>query len=98
ATRILLPALLPSILGGALLVFAAAIAEYGIPAMLGIQAHVIVAAVDIANLTSQYPVDRPLAAALSVLLLAITIAALVLARTFVAATSHRSGRSASNVT
>lgn len=96
--RIVLPSLLPSILGGALLVFAAAIAEYGTPAILGVQARFIVTAVDIANLTSQHPVDRPLAAALSVVLLAMTMAALVAARALVAATSHQGARSGSSVT
>jgi len=80
AFRIMLPLMLPSTLAGALLVFAAGMSEYGAPATLAIQAHFFATSVNIGNLTSQYPTNRPLAAALSVILMISTFAAVMIAR------------------
>jgi iron(III) transport system permease protein len=91
-SRILLPLILPATLAGALLVFAAAMAEYGAPAALAIQAHFFATSVNIGNLTSQYPTNRPLAASLSVVLMMATFLAVVLARKAISGGRY-SGRS-----
>ena len=79
-TRVVLPLMLPATLAGALLVFASSMAEYGAPATLAIQAHFLATSVNIGNLTSQYPTNRPVAAALSIVLLVCTLSALLLSR------------------
>lgn len=93
-TRIVLPLMLPATLAGALLVFGASMAEYGAPATLAIQARFFSTSVYIGNLTSQFPTNRTVAAALSVVLMAATLVALLGSRAL-AGRGRYSGRAVS---
>jgi iron(III) transport system permease protein len=95
-TRIIVPLMLPATFAGSLLVFAAGMAEYGAPASLAIQAHFFVTTVNIGNLTAQHPVNRPVAAALSVILLACTLLALLISRRLTGRADY-SGRATAQV-
>jgi iron(III) transport system permease protein len=88
ARRVIIPLMLPSTFAGALLVFAASVAEYGAPATLAIQAHFFTTSVNIGNLTSQHPTNRPAAAALSLTLLACTLLTLLISRRFTTRTRN----------
>lgn len=77
--RITLPLVLPSILTGALLAFVSAIALFGSQAILGIPGRVYTLPTRVYQVLG-YPPDYALASALSMLLVALTIAALALQR------------------
>lgn len=73
--RITLPLATPAVAASLLLVFALSIEEYGTPAALGAQSgfHVLVTGID--NRVSDWPIDLPGAAILSLVLVALSIAA-----------------------
>ena len=77
--RVTLPLVLPSILTGALLAFVSAIALFGSQAILGIPGRVYTLPTRVYQVLG-YPPDYGLASALSMLLVALTIAALALQR------------------
>ena len=73
--HITLPLLLPALAGSALLAFTLAIDEYGIPAALGARAGVTLMTVGIEQKLSDWPIDLPGAALLSLLLSLMALAA-----------------------
>ncbi len=77
--RVTLPLVLPSILTGALLAFVTAIALFGSQAILGIPGRVYTLPTRVYQVLG-YPPDYGLASALSMLLVALTVAALALQR------------------
>lgn len=76
--RVVLPLALPAIAGSMLLVFTAAIEEYGVPAALGAQANVYVLTTAIERRISDWPIDLSGAALLSLCLAALALAAYLL--------------------
>jgi iron(III) transport system permease protein len=70
---ITLPLLRPAILNAGLLVFLDAISNFGVPAVLGPRANLPLLPAEIHALVTSWPVDLPLAAGLSSLLLVIAI-------------------------
>ena len=77
--RITLPLALPSILTGALLAFVTAIALFGSQAILGIPGRVYTLPTRVYQILG-YPPDYPLASALSMTLVALTVVALMIQR------------------
>lgn len=77
--RITLPLVMPSILTGALLAFVTAIALFGSQAILGIPGRVYTLPTRVYQVLG-YPPDYPLASALSMVLVGLTVAALLLQR------------------
>jgi iron(III) transport system permease protein len=73
--HILLPLLLPAIMNSGVLVFVDAISNFGVPAALGTRANLPLLPAEIHSLVTSWPVNLPLATALS-LLLCVTAAAL----------------------
>lgn len=78
--RITLPLSAPGLAASLLLVFAAAIEEYGAPAALGRRAGYEVLVTGIDTRVSDWPIDLPGAAALSLLLVALSLAAFLVQR------------------
>ncbi len=70
---ILIPLLLPAILNAGILVFLEAIANFGVPAILGPRANLPLLPAEIYHLVTSWPIDFPLATALSGLLCVIAI-------------------------
>ena len=73
--HITLPLLLPALAGSVLLVFTLAIDEYGVPAALGARAGITLMTVGIEQKLSDWPIDLPGAAMLSLLLSLVALAA-----------------------
>lgn len=78
--QILLPLLAPAILNSGILVFLDAISNFGVPAVLGPRANLPLLPAEIYAYATSWPVDLPLATALSVLLCLGAIALLSLGR------------------
>lgn len=76
AATIVIPLLMPALLGSFWLAFLDAISAYGPPAMLGIPARIVVIATEIWNLF-QYPPKYELGSALALLLLVVTAVVLL---------------------
>lgn len=66
--RILLPLLLPAILNSGILVFLDALSNFGVPAVLGSRANLPLLPAEIFHLITSWPINFPLATALSSLL------------------------------
>ncbi len=69
ACTIVLPLLLPAILNAGLLVFLDALSNFGVPAILGPRSNILLLPAEIYYLVTTWPVNLPLATALSSLLL-----------------------------
>jgi len=76
--RITLPLLRPALLNAGLLVFLDAISNFGVPAVLGPRANLPLLPAEIHALVTSWPVDLPLASALSSLLLIVAIMGVLL--------------------
>ena len=74
--RIVVPMLRPSILAGLLLVFAEVVSDFGIAATIGQQAGFPLMTLEIYNFVSSWPINYPLAAAMSSFLVLSMAAAL----------------------
>lgn len=72
AWRVTLPLMLPAILGSALFLFTSMMGAFAIPTILGANARFYVATTAIYALFQSYPPNYPLAAALGIILIAIT--------------------------
>jgi len=83
-TRVTLPLAMPAIAASLLLAFTLAIEEYGVPAALGPQAGVNVLTTAIERRLSDWPIDLPGAAVLSLLLVAIALTAYAIQRAWMA--------------
>lgn len=77
---ILFPLLLPAILNSGLLVFLEALSNFGVPAVLGSRANLPLLPAEIFYLITSWPIDFPLAAALSSLLCLLALIALFTSR------------------
>lgn len=75
-----LPLALPAILAGLLLAFTLAIEEYGVPAALGTRVGATVLTVGIEQRLADWPIDLTSASLLSLLLVALALAAYVIQR------------------
>ncbi len=87
--RITLPLSAPGLAASLLLVFAAAIEEYGTPAALGRRAGFDVLVTGIDTRVGDWPIDLPGAATLSLLLVALSLAAFLLQRWILARRSYQ---------
>ncbi|MDM9627329.1 iron ABC transporter permease [Rhizobium sp. S152] len=87
--RITLPLSAPGLVASLMLVFAAAIEEYGTPAALGRRAgfQVLVTGIDLR--ISDWPIDLPGAAILSILLVALSLVAFLLQRWILSRRSYQ---------
>ena len=85
-----LPLVSYAILSGALLTFILAVGLFGVPAVIGMPAQIYVLATKIFQLLEFYPSNYQVAAALSVMLMGLTIAAIWLQRYLVGRRSHTS--------
>jgi iron(III) transport system permease protein len=72
------PLLLPAILNTGLLVFLDALSNFGVPAILGARANLPLLPAEIYFLVTSWPVDLPLATALSTLLLLAAVGAMLI--------------------
>ncbi len=81
---ILLPLLLPAILNAGILVFLEAIANFGVPAIMGPRANLPLLPAEIYHLVTSWPLDFPLATALSGLLCVIAILLVSISRRILA--------------
>ncbi|MBV8085413.1 MAG: iron ABC transporter permease [Chloroflexi bacterium] len=70
--RITLPLLAPACVSGGLIVLVASLEEFGVAATLGRQANIWVITTEIQRLITTFPSDAPLAATLSLALVAVT--------------------------
>lgn len=68
ALKVLLPLLLPALLNSGVLVFLDALSNFGVPAILGTRANLPLLPAEIFRLVTSWPVNLPLATALSSLL------------------------------
>jgi len=89
AGRIVLPLLLPAILNSGVLVFLDALSNFGVPAVLGTRANLPLLPAEIYHLITSWPIDFPLATALSSLLCLFAIAAVFTTRRL---TRHATGK------
>lgn len=85
-----LPLVSYAIMSGALLTFILAVGLFGVPAVIGVPAQIYVLATKIFQLLQFYPSNYQVAAALSVLLMALTIGAVWLQRCMVGRHAHTS--------
>ncbi|MFW8183478.1 ABC transporter permease [Klebsiella pneumoniae] len=81
--HVTLPMLSPALAAGMLLAFTLAIEEFGVPAVLGSRAGVVMLTVGIEKKLADWPVDLPGAALLSLLLMAVALFAWWLQRRLV---------------
>lgn len=81
--HVTLPMLLPALAAGVLLAFTLAIEEYGVPAALGSRAGVVMLTTGIEQRLADWPIDLPGSSLLSVLLVAVALAAFALQRKLV---------------
>ncbi|MFA6288849.1 MAG: ABC transporter permease subunit [Opitutaceae bacterium] len=79
-THILLPLLLPALVNSGVLVFVDAMSNFGVPAALGPRANLPLLPAEIHALATSWPVNLPLATALSLLLCAMAAALFQLGR------------------
>ena len=86
--RITLPLALPAIGGALLLVFAATIEEFGTPAVLGAQSGFEVLTTAIDHRVSDWPIDLPGAASLSIILVVLALTAFLGQRRLIAGHSY----------
>ncbi|MCC5841746.1 MAG: iron ABC transporter permease [Opitutales bacterium] len=80
ARRVLFPLLLPGILNSGLLVFLEALSNFGVPAVLGTRSNLPLLPAEIFYLVTSWPVDLPLATALSSLLCLFALVSLYTSR------------------
>jgi len=76
--HVTLPLLRPAVLNAGLLVFLDAISNFGVPAVLGPRANLPLLPAEIHALVTSWPVDLPLAAGLSSLLLVVALVSVML--------------------
>ncbi|TVQ51918.1 MAG: iron ABC transporter permease, partial [Phycisphaerales bacterium] len=89
---ILLPLLRPALLNAGLLVFLDAISNFGVPAIMGPRANLPLLPAEIYALVTSWPVDFPLATALSSLLLFVAILTLLINQRLLRRSQQSSGR------
>ena len=85
-----LPLVSYAILSGGLLTFILAVGLFGVPAVIGMPSQIYVLATKIFQLLEFYPSNYQVAAALSVMLMVLTVAAVWLQRTIVGRRTHTS--------
>lgn len=78
AWRITIPLLLPAILNSGLLVFLESVSNFGVPAILGPRANLPLLPSEIYQLATSWPIDFPLAMALSTLLMVTALIAVAI--------------------
>lgn len=78
--RITLPLSFPGLAASLLMVFALTVEEYGTPATLGRQSHLLVLVTGIEERFAEWPIDLPGAAVMSLVLMALALAAFLLQR------------------
>ncbi len=84
--HIFLPLLLPAVLNSGVLVFVDALSNFGVPTTLGTRAHLPLLPAEIYALVTSWPVNLPLATALSLLLCVVATALFQLTRTLLRTT------------
>lgn len=89
--KIMLPLIAPAVLNSGILVFLDAISNFGVPAVMGPRSNLPLLPAEIYSYATSWPVDLPLATALSVLLCAGAVALLSLGRALLS--RHPIGRS-----
>lgn len=94
---ITLPLLLPTLLNAGIIVFLDAISNFGVPAIMGPRSNLPLLPAEIYQLVSSWPLDFPLATALSVLLCVAALALISLGRLLLAGHSM-GGTRASQIT
>ena len=87
---ITIPLLLPALLNSGIIVFLDAISNFGVPAIMGPRSNLPLLPAEIYQLVTSWPLDLPLATALSVLLCIAALALISLGRQLLA--SHSLGR------
>ena len=95
---ILLPLMLPALANAALIVFLDAISNFGVPAVLGPRSGVLLLPAEIYYRVTSWPVDLPLATALSSILMLIAAVGLLLNRAITTRTRSAAGRQATTQT
>jgi len=75
AWTVTVPLLLPALLNSGLLVFLESVSNFGVPAILGPRANLPLLPSEIYQLATSWPIDFPLATALSTLLMVVALAA-----------------------
>lgn len=88
-----LPLLLPALLNTGLLVFLEAMSNFGVPATLGSRANLPLLPAEIYYLVTTWPVDLPLATALSTVLLFVAVISLMTSKRLLRRFQQVSGRS-----
>lgn len=88
AIRITMPLMLPAVLGAALFAFVSALGAFAIPTVLGRQTELRVVTYEVYLLVSGFPTDYPLAAALGVVLVAISAVAVTVANKILRSRTH----------
>ncbi len=89
---VVLPLLRPALLNSGLLVFLDALSNFGVPAILGPRANLPLLPAEIHSLVTSWPVDFPLATALSSLLVLLSVKCLLVSRRLLAAHPEASAR------
>lgn len=82
-----LPLLLPALLNSGLLVFLESVSNFGVPAILGPRANLPLLPSEIYQLATSWPIDFPLATALSTLLMITALAAVAIQQRVLARSS-----------
>lgn len=90
---VIIPLLLPAILNTGLLVFLDALSNFGVPAILGPRANLPLLPAEIYYLVTSWPVDLPLATALSTLLLVVAVGSLLINQRLLRRFQTTTGRS-----
>lgn len=93
---VLLPLLLPALANAALIVFLDAISNFGVPAVLGPRSGVLLLPAEIYYRVTSWPVDLPLATALSTILMLLATIGLLVNRAVTAQTRSGASRHASD--
>ena len=91
---ILIPLLLPAILNTGLLVFLDALSNFGVPAVLGTRANLALLPAEIYHLLTSWPVDVPVATALSSLLCLLALLSLRISAALTRGSGSAGGRAA----
>ncbi len=89
---VVIPLLLPAILNAGLLVFLDALSNFGVPAILGPRSNILLLPAEIYYLVTSWPVNLPLATALSSLLLLMALLGVGFNRVVLRQTFTRGGR------
>lgn len=87
AWSVTIPLLLPAILNSGLLVFLEAVSNFGVPAILGPRANLPLLPAEIYQLATSWPIDFPLAMALSTLLMVTALLAVAVQQRILARSS-----------